>query len=81
MRVTVLVTVGVVPAMGGDPEQDRPLGRHATGDQHQAAHQPRGLERTMGQVTVVAHGNPEHLHRVEHREEDEIQGMDLAGEP
>ena len=59
VRVALLVGVGVVLAVVGDPADHRPLDGHRAEDGEQVLERPVGLERAVGEQPVVADRDPE----------------------
>ena len=72
MRIAVLIAVGVVAAMGGDPEHDRPLGRYRAADQQQSLEKGRGAECLVGQIAMEAHRDAAHVEEIEDAEQHHV---------
>lgn len=55
--VTLLIGVGVVLAMVGDPGDNRPLDGHRAKDGEDVLERLRGLEGAVGEQAVKAYGD------------------------
>jgi len=79
VRIALAIAEPVVPPMRGDPEHERSLRAHRSGDYQETLEPPRGLERLVRDVPVEPNGDPQHVHEVHAGEQDDIGGSELAG--
>ena len=81
VRITLLVGVGVMLAMVGDPGIDRALHRHRPGDREEVFDRLEGLERAVGEQPVEADRDAEGREHVHAEEQGEVErGHDLVPE-
>src|ERR1700733_8222209 len=66
VRVAFLVAVLVMPAVIGDPGEQRSIDGQGAGDRERDLEAAGGLERAVGEVAVEAHADAEPRDRVEH---------------
>ncbi len=78
MRVAFLVGEGVVHAVRGGPEQDRPLRGHRAGDREQRRHHRAGLEGLVREEAMQPRLDAERGDQVHHREQADLEPADAV---